>query len=204
MRIQPFVLIALYVVTSQAAGAQTETDAFSEPATAYLRTFSQPHRKIFVLERFDAQGRLAGRSIDTVTGTIAVENATSRTIGGYRLSLRGLQSCPSETVTYNRVQTWNCVDAARDYAGTIYNQRASVILCKTLLLRSAPQDVTPASCFMLVGGSDGEPWRTVNDDDSMVFLGLATIGETADGRPRRPDLQASQSLSRSMGFGHAQ
>lgn len=203
LRLQPFVISLLFLSTEQAACSEVNANAFSEPTAAYLRTFVQSGRKTFVLERFDAEGRLTTRTLVAISGDIAVTSATARTIAGYHISLRGLDPCPSPRVFYNRVQTWTCTDAARDYAGTIYNRRASVILCKTLLLRSGPTDVVPASCYALVGGADGEAWRSVNDDDSMVFLGLAKIGQTEDGRSRRPDLEASQILSQSMGFSNA-
>nr|CAI0341073.1 hypothetical protein SHINE37_60041 [Rhizobiaceae bacterium] len=155
-----------------------------------------------MLERFDADGRLVARSVARLEGKVAIEGPVERTIGGQKIALRGLTACPTDKVIYNRVQSWSCADAARDYAEAVYNRRASVILCKTQLLTPVAGETIPASCFVLVGGH-GEPFRTVNDDDSMVFLGLAAIGRTDDGRSRRPDLEASQSLSRSMGFQNA-
>jgi len=177
-------------------------DPYAEPSAGYLRKFAEQGAKVFVLERFDADGKLVARSTERLEGAIGIEGPTGRTIAGQRISLRGLTACPTEQVVYNSVQTWGCNDAARDYAEAVYNRRGSVILCKTLALTSAHGETMPASCFVLVGGN-GEPFRTVNDDDSMVFLGLANIGRTPDGRSRRPDLEASQSLSRSMGFQNA-
>ncbi len=175
---------------------------YAEPVPSYLRKFAEDGEKVFVLERFDAGGSLVDRSIERVSGEIIINGAVERRIAGYEIQLRGLTGCPTETVTYNRVQTWTCTDAARDYAGVIYNKRAHVILCKTLMLSTTQGQAIPASCFVLVGG-DGEPFRTVNDDDSMVFLGLAEIGKTADGRSRRPDLEHAQSLSKTMEFRNA-
>lgn len=177
-------------------------DPYAEPSPKYLRQFAEQGAKTFVLERFDAAGKLVGRSMEKLDENVEIEGPVQRTIAGQRVSLRGLTACPTENVVYNRVQTWSCVDAARDYADAVYNRRASVILCKTLLLTPAGDEAIPASCFVLVGGK-GEPFKTVNDDDSMVFLGLASIGRTEDGRSRRPDLEPSQSLSRTMGFQHA-
>ncbi len=177
-------------------------DPYAEPSPNYLRQFVKEGMKMFVLERFDAEGKLVARSLEKVEAEVGIEGPVKRTIGGREISLRGLNACPSEKVLYNRVQTWSCVDAARDYAKAVYNGRASVILCKTLLLSPAAGETIPVSCFLLVGGK-GEPFRTVNDDDSMVFLGLAAIGRTQDGRSRRPDLEESQSLSQSMGFRNA-
>lgn len=177
-------------------------DPYAEPSPDYLRQFAQKGARMFVLERFDAEGKLRKRSVEKVVGEVGIDGPVKRTIAGHEINLRGLHACPTEEVLYNRVQTWSCVDAARDYAEAVYNRRASVILCKTLLLSPAKGEAVPASCFLLVGGM-GEPFLTVNDDDSMVFLGLAAVGRTQDGRSRRPDLEESQSLSRSMGFRNA-
>lgn len=177
-------------------------DPYAEPSPAYLRQFAEQGAKVFALERYDAEGKLVARSVEKLEGLVEIEGAVERTLAGQRLSLRGLDACPTKNVVYNRVQTWSCRDAARDYADAVYNRRASVILCKTLVLAPAGSEAIPASCFVLVGGG-GEPFKTVNDDDSMVFLGLASIGRTKDGRSRRPDLEVSQSLSRRMGFQNA-
>lgn len=193
--------VLLFIGGAALALAEGE-DAFAEPSAGYLRQFAEQGAKVFVLERFDADGKLVGRSMENFEGTVGIDGATGRTIAGQRISLRGLTACPTEKVVYNSVQTWGCNDAARDYAEAVYNRRGSVILCKTLALTPADGEAMPASCFVLVGGK-GEPFRTVNDDDSMVFLGLAAIGRTPDGRSRRPDLEASQSLSRTMGFQNA-
>lgn len=193
-------LVALTSLSAYAASdADLGTNAFSEPAPTYLLQFAQKGGQVLVLERYASDGRLAERSAEKITGEISIDGAIDRTVAGRKIRLRGLIGCPTEKVIYNARQTWKCQDAARDYAGTIYNQRASVILCKTLLLSDASADPIPASCFLLVGG-DGEPFRTVNDDDSMVFLGLAGIAYMPDGRSRRLDLEGTQALSKSMGF----
>ena len=191
----------LLIVGASFALAEGE-DPYADPSPEYLRQFAVQGAKAFVLERYDAEGRLAARSVEKLEGQVRIDGPVRRTIAGRKIALRGLTACPSETVVYNRVQTWSCTEAARDYTEAVYNRRASVILCKTLLLTAADDETTPASCFVLVG-DNGEPLRTVNDDDSMVFLGLAGIGRTPDGRSRRPDLEASHSLSRSMGFQNA-
>ncbi|MCM5689758.1 hypothetical protein M8037_13260 [Sinorhizobium meliloti] len=193
--------VSLLVGGADFAVAEGE-DPYREPARNYLRQFRVEGAKTFVLEGFDAEGGLAARSVEKLEEEVEIGGPVERTIAGRRFSLRGLTACPTDKVVYNRVQSWNCVDAARDYAEAVYNRRASVILCKTLVLTPADDETIPASCFVLVGGT-GEPFKTVNDDDSMVFLGLAAIGRTKDGRSRRPDLERSQSLSRSMGFQNA-
>lgn len=192
--------VSLLVGSAGFAIAEGE-DRYREPAPNYLRRFREAGAKTFVLERFDAEGRLAARSVEKLEGEVEIGGPVERTIAGRRFSLRGLTACPTDKVVYNRVQSWSCGDAARDYAEAVY-RRGSVILCKTLVLMPAARETIPASCFVLVGGT-GEPFKTVNDDDSMVFLGLAAIGRTDDGGSRRPDLEQSQSLSRSMGFQNA-
>ncbi|MCO5966149.1 hypothetical protein [Sinorhizobium meliloti] len=177
--------------------------AYREPAPNYLRQFAEGDGKVFVLERFDANGRLVARSVDKVGGGVSIDSAIDRTIAGQKIRLRGLTGCPTEKVIYNRRQRWSCLNAARDYAGTIYNKRASVILCKTLVLLPEDDQALPSSCFALVGGQ-GEPFRIVNDDDSMVFLGLAAIDRTPGGLSRRPDLEGTEALSQSMGFQDAE
>ncbi|CDZ67483.1 Hypothetical protein NGAL_HAMBI2605_57640 [Neorhizobium galegae bv. orientalis] len=190
------------MLPSAAFAVEVGEHPYAEPLPDYLRQFAEDGAKVFVFERFDAEGRLVDRSIERVSGEITITGAVERRIAEQDIQLRGLTSCPTKTVTYNRVQTWTCVDAVRDYAGAIYNKRARVILCKTLALSTAQGQPIPASCFVLIGGY-GEPYRTVNDDDSMVFLGLAEIGKTPDGRSRRPDLEHSQSLSKTMEFRNA-
>lgn len=201
-QLKVFGLVISLMLPSVAFPREMGEHPYAEPGPSYLRKFAEEGEKIFVLERFDAGGSLVDRSIDRVSGEIIINGAVERRIAGYDIQLRGLNGCPALTVTYNRVQTWTCIDAVRDYAGAIYNKRAHVILCKTLMLSTAQGKAIPASCFVLVGG-DGEPYRTVNDDEIMVFLGLAEIGKTPDGRSRRPDLVQAQSLSKTMGFQNA-
>ncbi|WP_320188466.1 hypothetical protein RMS29_026620 (plasmid) [Agrobacterium rosae] len=183
--------------------ADEEPNAFSQPSPGYLGKFAKVEQKVFVLERFDSEGRLASRDIEQVVEPVKIDGATGRTIAGHALKLRGLQDCPKPTVIYNSQQTWQCAQAAVDYAGAIYNKRATVILCKTLVLDPNQPGPLPASCFALVGNA-GESLRVANDDDAMVYLGLADIALTAEGKPRRPDLIETQALSRSMGFQNAE
>lgn len=201
-QLKVFGLVISLMLPSVAFPREVGEHPYAEPGPSYLRRFAEDGEKIFVLERFDAGGSLVDRSIDRVSGEIIINGAVERSIAGYEIQLRGLTDCPTEAVTYNRVQTWTCTDAARDYAGVIYNKRAHVILCKAMMLSTAQGQAILASCFALVGG-DGEPYRTVNDDENMVFLGLAEIGKTPDGRLRRPDLEQAQSLSKTMGFQNA-
>lgn len=197
-QLQSCVVLAALMSSSVAFAMDQGDHPYAEPTPAYLRQFVADGAKVFVLERFDADGKLAARSIEPVSSDVIVDGAIERRVAGHKIRLRGLTGCPRPSITYNRVQTWSCIDAARDYAGTIYNKRASVILCKTALLASSEGEPIPASCFQLVGGH-GEPYRTANDDDTMVFLGLAAIGTLPDRRSRRPDLEQSQALSHAMG-----
>lgn len=183
--------------------ADEAPNAFSQPSPGYLAKFAKAEQKVFVLERFDSEGRLASRTIEQVGEPVKIDGATGRTIAGHALKLRGLQECPKPNVIYNGRQIWQCAQAAVDYAGAVYNERATVILCKTLVLDQDQPAPLPASCFTLVG-DDGEHLRVANDDDAMVYLGLADIGLTAEGQPRRPDLIETQALSRSMRFQNAQ
>ena len=204
-RVQPKIIasVALLLGPGIAASAADGVDPYAEPPPRYLRQFAVQGAKVFVLERYDAAGNLAARTVERLTGDAVIDGPIERGLAGWRIRLRGLSPCPADPVVYNRVQVWRCADAAQDYAGAIYNRRASVVLCKTLVLDGDRDQVLPASCFLLVGG-EGEPLRTVYDDDGMVFLGLAAIGRTPGGRSRRPDLEASQALSQSMGFQNAE
>ncbi len=195
-------LVILLMQPSASFAIEAGEHPYAEPGPTYLRQFAEEGSKVFVLERFDAVGKLVDRSTESVSGEITITGAVERRIAEHVIQLRGLTGCRIRTVTYNRLQTWSCIDAVRDYAGAIYNKRGRVILCKTLVLSSAEGQPILASCFVLVGGN-GEPYRTVNDDDSMVFLGFAEIGETPDGRSRRPDLEHAQSLSKTMEFRNA-
>jgi len=193
-------VVALWPV---GALADEAPNAFSQPSPGYLEKFATTDQKVFVLERFDSEARLASRDIEQLVEPVKIDGATGRTIAGHALKLRGLRDCPKPTVIYNSQQTWQCAQAAVDYAGTVYNERATVILCKTLVLDPDQPGPLPASCFALVGNA-GEHLRVANDDDAMVYLGLADIAVTADGKPRRPDLMKIQALSRSRGFQNAE
>ncbi|WP_159952629.1 hypothetical protein [Rhizobium sp. 18065] len=175
--------------------AQEAPSPFSEPSIGYLHQFAGASERVFIFERYDAEGKLVARDVKALTEPVVIDGASRRTIGGYAISLRGLVECPQKEVTYNRKQRWACEKAAADYMGAIYNRRASVILCKTLVLRSLRKEPDPSSCFALVGGKNSDPLMVVNDDDAMVFLGLASIGKTDGGASRRPDLLHSQNLS---------
>lgn len=191
-----FLMPVLIAANSVIAAEPIEPpNAFSDPSPAYLRSFASNTDRMFVLERFDAAGGLVSREIEVANASIMIGGATQRTIAGHEISLRGLRPCPDDVVNYNGTEKWECEKAAADYAGAIYNQRANVILCKTLVLDPKQKASIPASCFALVGGNN-EPFRVANDDDAMVFLGLAEIEQTDDGLSRRPDLEHTQSLSK--------
>lgn len=74
-----------------------------------------------------------------------------------------------------------------------------MVLCKTLVLNPVLGAAEPSSCFALVGDNRIDPFDVVNDDDTMVFLGLASIVTSADGKMMRPDLAASEALSKQTG-----
>jgi hypothetical protein len=198
------VAILVAAASMSAASAQEAPSPFAEPSVEYLGQFAEPHKKVFVLERYDAQGKLHARDLDEIRAPVEVIDAIRRKFNGIEYVLRGLTSCPSNKVTYNRVQTWDCNEAAKDDAGTIYNKRASVVLCKTLVLQSTPGKPDPVSCFARVGeGSSSDPFLVANDDDSMVFQGFAQIALDKEGRPLRPDLLKSAVLGKEMGLGDA-
>ena len=165
----------LTVCAASAAFGQEAPNAFSEPSPAYLEQFLKPGTRQFVLERFDAKGALHERSVEDLTTAVEIRSATQRQFNGHLIELRGLKSCPSDPVTYSGRQEWACKDAAADYMNAIYNERASVVLCKTLVLNPLPGEAEPSSCFALVGDNKIDPFDVVNDDDTMVFLGLASI-----------------------------
>lgn len=190
------------VVFATVAQAQEAPSPFAEPTTDYLVAFREAHQKMFVLERYDAKGKLYDRNVEKITTPVNVVDAIRRKINGKEYTLRGLNACPFEKVVYNAKQTWKCSDAAKDYAGAIYNNRASVILCKTLVLKPTPGVPDPVSCYALVGTGIGlDPLAVANDDDSMVFQGLASIGLAKDGKPLRPDLLQSAVMGKQMGIG---
>jgi hypothetical protein len=184
-----------------AAFAEDAPNAFSEPSPAYLEQFLKSGVRQFVFERFDAKGALHERSVEELTSAVKVMSAVSRQVNGHLIELRGLKSCPRDPVIYNGQQKWACKDAAADYMNAIYNERASVVLCKTLVLSPAVGKFEPSSCFALVGDNKIDAFDVVNDDDTMVFLGLAGISFGADGKSLRPDLAASEALSKETGVG---
>jgi hypothetical protein len=195
----------LAAFTAGAASGQEAPNAFSEPSPAYLEQFLKSGMRQFIFERFDARGALHERSVEDLTTAVQIRSATQRQFSSHLIELRGLQSCPRDPVIYNGQQEWTCKDAAADYMNAIYNERASVVLCKTLVLNPVPGEAEPSSCFALVGDNKIDPFDVVNDDDTMVFLGLASIAAGADGKMMRPDLAASEALSKqTLGSGDAQ
>ena len=194
--------IYMFLLTVLAAGTafgQEAPNAYAEPSSAYLEQFLKPGVRQFVFERFDAKGALHERSVEDLTTAVEIRSATQRQFGDHLIVLRGMKSCPRDLVAYSGQEDWACEDAAADYMNAIYNERASVVLCKTLVLNPLPGEAEPSSCFALVGDNKIDPFDVVNDDDTMVFLGLASIAAGADGKMMRPDLAASESLSKRTG-----
>jgi hypothetical protein len=189
----------LAVFAECGAIAQEAPNPFSEPSPAYLQQFLKQGARQFVLERFDAKGALNERAVEDLPQGVKILSATKRQFNTHLIELRGLTSCPRDPVTYSGQDGWYCKDAAADYVNAIYNDRASVVLCKTLVLNAAPGEFEPSSCFALVGDNKIDPFDVVNDDDAMVFLGLAGISVSADGKLMRPDLAASATLSKETG-----
>ncbi len=189
----------LTVCAASTALSQEAPNAFSEPSPAYLEQFLKPGSRQFILERFDARGALHERSVENLTTAVQIRSATQRQFSKHLIELRGLQSCPRNPVIYSGREDWVCKDAAADYMNAIYNERASVVLCKTLVLNPVPGETVPSSCFALVGNNKIDRFDVVNDDDTMVFLGLASIVTGSDGKMMRPDLAASEALSKWTG-----
>lgn len=192
-------VLCLTAFAASTALSQEAPNAFSEPSPAYFEQFLKPGTRQFVLERFDAKGALHERSVEDLTTAVEIRSATQRQLNSHLIELRGLKSCPHEQVVYNGQQKWACKDAAADFMNAIYNERAWVVLCKTLVLNPVPGAAEPSSCFALVGDNRIDPFDVVNDDDTMVFLGLASIVTSADGKMMRPDLAASEALSKQTG-----
>ena len=171
-------------------------DPFQQPSAAYLKQFVKPGQKFFVYERYDANGKLYQRDASPLTAPVEIPSATERVINGTSYRLRGLTACPSQSITYE-TEEWDCTKAAQDYANAIYNNRASVVLCKTLVLKSEAHVPDAVSCFALVGAGDAnDPYSVSYDDDAMVFLHMAAIGKNKEGRSLRPDLEKSSGLGR--------
>jgi hypothetical protein len=187
-----------FIVLATAAFGQEAPAPFAEPSVAYLEQFRKPDGPQFVFERFDAKGELYERQIEPIARSVKILSATKRQFNSYQIELRGLSSCPNELVSYSGKQGWKCIDAAADYMNAIYNDRASVVLCKTLVLKPQNGLFEPASCFALVGDNAIDAFAVVNDDDTMVFLRLADIRRGANGKPMRPDLLEAAALGKSM------
>jgi hypothetical protein len=189
---------------AHAAGPGVDrADPFQQPSAAYLKQFVKPGQKLFVYERYDANGKLYQRDSGPLTGPVKIRTATERVINGASYRLRGLTACPSRTISYE-AEEWDCTKAAQDYANAIYNNRASVVLCKTLVLKSKADVPDAVSCFALVGAGDAnDPYAVSYDDDSMVFLHMAAIGKNKDGKSLRPDLEASSGLGQPFQNDHA-
>ena len=194
--------LILAAFTAHATFALEAPNAFSEPSPAYLEQFLKPGVRQFVLERFDAKGALNERSVENLTQNAKILSGVRRQFNTHLIELRGLSSCPRDPVTYNGQQEWSCKDAASDYMNAIYHERASVVLCKTLVLNPPSGEFEPSSCFALVGDNKIDAFDVVNDDDTMVFLGLAGLSVSEDGKLLRPDLAASEALSKETGVGN--
>ena len=109
-------LVGLLLFGGTTIALSAGEDPYAEPSPEYLRQFAEQGAKTFVLERFDAGGKLVARSVERLDRNVEIGGPVERTIAGRRISLRGLSACPTERVVYNRVQTWSCVDAVRGLA----------------------------------------------------------------------------------------
>ena len=82
-----------------AAGPGVDSaDPFQQPSAKYLQQFVKAGAKVFVYERYDANGKLYQRDAIPLTTRIEVKSATERVINGVHYRLRGLTSCPSKTI----------------------------------------------------------------------------------------------------------
>lgn len=195
---KPAVLLTAVLLCSAVthAGRAHAASAFDQPTTDYMLQFAKPAVKVFVYERYDAKGALYQRDVTALTAPIEVPSATERIINGVTYRLRGLRACPQQKITY-KTEEWDCTKAARDYEGAIYNNRASVVLCKTLVLQSKQGEPDAVSCFSLVGTGDAnDPYNVAYDDDEIVFFNMAEIGRNKDGKSLRPDLERSSDLGK--------
>ncbi|KAB2681175.1 MULTISPECIES: hypothetical protein [Brucella] len=187
-------LLSCTAAIAEGASGADKADPFKQPSVAYLEKFGVRDQKIFVYERYNAKGELVSRDVTPLIQPVQVDSSTLRTINGVKYRLRGLNACPSRTIKY-QAEEWDCSKAAKDYQEAVYNNRSSVILCKTLVLQSKAAEPDAVSCFSLVGrGSDLEPFRVAYDDDAMVFMNMASIGRGKDGHSLRPDLGRSAKL----------
>ncbi|MGX5806019.1 hypothetical protein ACWGS9_33140 [Bradyrhizobium sp. Arg314] len=194
----PFLAVLLLQSTVVCAAdlGTNESHPFEQPSTAYLQKFAKPGGKIFVYERYDAGGGLYQREVTPLTEPVQIKSATERVINGVTYRLRGLVACPKPKITY-KAEEWDCTKAAQDYDEAVYNARASVVLCKTLVLKSQSGVPDAVSCFALVGaGNANDPYLVSYDDDSMVFFDMAAIGRNKDGRSLRPDLEHASDLGK--------
>ena len=138
--------LLLQGTVAYSAGADAP-NAFAQPSERYLLQFAKPGEKVFVYERYDAKGALFQRDAAVLSSPVKVPSATERIINGVAYRLRGLAACPNPTITY-KAQQWDCTKAAQDYEEGIYNHRASVVLCKTLVLQSKKEEPDAVSCFL--------------------------------------------------------
>ncbi len=186
-------VLLLQGTVAYAAGADAPS-AFAQPSEHYLLQFAKPGEKVFVYERYDGKGALFQRDAAAIIGRVKVPSATERVVNGVTYRLRGLTACPKPKIAY-KTQQWDCTKAAQDYEDAIYNARASVVLCKTLVLQSRKSEPDAVSCFSLVGaGNANDPYNVAYDDDEMVFFDIAAIGRNKDGKSLRPDLEHSADL----------
>ncbi|TIR16638.1 MAG: hypothetical protein E5X33_28410 [Mesorhizobium sp.] len=193
-------ILAALLLQSTVVGAAdlgtNEPHPFEQPSTAYLGKFARPGEKTFVYERYDARGDLLQREVTPLTKPVQINSATERVINGVIYRLRGLAACPKPKITY-KAEEWDCTKAVQDYDDAVYNTRASVVLCKTLVLKSQPGIPDAVSCFALVGaGNANDPYSVSYDDDSMVFFDMAAIGRNKDGKSLRPDLEHASDLGK--------
>ncbi|MGX5805370.1 hypothetical protein ACWGS9_29655 [Bradyrhizobium sp. Arg314] len=198
MKQMPFLAVLLLqstVVCAADLGAN-ESHPFEQPSTGYLQKFAKPGEKIFVYERYDARGGLYQREVTQLVEPVHIKSATERVINGVTYRLRGLAACPKPKITY-KAEEWDCTKAVQDYDAAVYNTRASVVLCKTLVLKSQSGVPDAVSCFALVGaGNANDPYSVSYDDDSMVFFDMAAIGRNKDGKSLRPDLEHASDLGK--------
>ncbi|RWF30214.1 hypothetical protein [Mesorhizobium sp.] len=195
-----FFFLAALLLHSTVVGAAdlgtNELHPFEQPSTAYLQKFAKPGEKTFVYERYDVRGGLFQREVTALAKPVEITSATERVINGVTYRLRGLTACPKPKITY-KAQQWDCTKAVRDYDAAVYNTRASVVLCKTLVLKSQSRVPDAVSCFALVGaGNTNDPYSVSYDDDSMVFFEMAAIGRNKDGKSLRPDLEHALDLGK--------
>ncbi|MDX8499067.1 hypothetical protein RFM99_11630 [Mesorhizobium sp. VK4C] len=196
---QFFFLAALLLYGTVVGAADLGTNEphpFEQPSAAYLQKFARLGEKTFVYERYDASGALFQRAVTPLAKPVEIKSATERVINGVTYRLRGLVACPKPNITY-KAQQWDCTKAVQDYDTAVYNTRASVVLCKTLVLKSQPGIPDAVSCFALVGaGNANDPYSVSYDDDSMVFFDMAAIGRNKDGKSLRPDLEHASDLGK--------